>query len=258
MSDKKSRKELLKQEDAFIHSVGQSAEWVTTHKNLVIAGGVALVLGVVGVFGAIEYTEHRDLKASELYFSALKLKEAPVRAEPVAGETSFKTEAERDQAVRAALQKVVDEAGSSGVATLARVYVADYDEKLGEQDKALSGFLALADSLSPTDSLSFLAIERAAYLKERKGDVDGALQLWQRLVGNEKRFYSDRALYEQARLHATRGETDKARELLSRLEQDYKDSTVQEDVRELFAQVGRPPAPQASAAEEPEGQKATP
>jgi tetratricopeptide (TPR) repeat protein len=260
VSDKKSRKELLKREDAFIHAAGQSAVWVKSHSALVVASSVAAIVAVAVVWGLIEYGQHEDARASELYFAATKLKEAPIVAAPEAGATtpSFPSEADRDKATREAFQKVVDEAGHSGVANLARFFVADQDQKLGETDKALAGFLALADALSPQDNLYFLAVERAAYLKEEKGDVEGAMVTWRQLLGSEKRFYSDHALYEMARLHAGRGETDRARELLARLENEYKDSSLQEDVKQLFAVVGRPAAEPAGSPGEANGAQVTP
>jgi tetratricopeptide (TPR) repeat protein len=259
VADKVSRKELLKREDAFVKAAGQSALWVKSHRLLMMVGGVAAVLVIAAIFIVLHVSEAQNVRASELYFAALKLKDAPIAASPEAkpegddAQPSFPSEVERDKAVRAAFQKVIDEAGRSGVATMARLIVADYDEKLGDSDKALAGFLALADELSPTDSLYFIAVERAAYAKENKGDVDGALAIWQRLLGSEKRFYADHALFEMARLHANRGETDKARELLARIESEYKDSLLQDDVKQLYAVVGRPAkAAGAEAQAEPE------
>lgn len=257
MADQKSRKELLKEEDAFIHAAKEGASWLSGHRTPVI---LAVVLGsalLVGGFGFVEYTQAKSANASEAFLKGMRVKDAKMVAE---GETAdanatpptFATKEERDNAAKAAFNSAVEDAPKSGVADLARFYVADYEAKAGNVDQALTAFEDLASRLSAKDNLYFLAVERAAYIKEQKGDIAGALAQWQKLTTKQASFYGDHALFEIARLHVAQGEPAKAREALLQLEKDYAESSLKNEAQELLAQVGGPLAPAAEDA------KATP
>ncbi len=252
MSDKKTRKELLKQEDAFLAAANQSAVWLKHHRTIVIGSVAAVVVLVAGVWIGVTVSESRRVQATQLFGEALDVRNAevaadPSKAAPTATPPVFASKTDRAKAARDAFQKVVDQASSSGAADLARFYVADLDVTLGEADKALPIFQKLGDDLSPEDSLYFLAVERAAYLLEQKGDTAGAIRTWEKLTGSNKRFYADHALYQLARIHADKGEVDKARELLGRIEKDFPTSSVMPKVEELYARVGRPEAGASTA-----------
>lgn len=244
MAEKKTRKELLKHDDAFIAAAGQSALWLKHHRKIVVGGVLTLFVVVAAVWLGIDFAESRRLEASRLYGEALAIMEAPITsdANPTGSPPTFATEQERAGKAREAFARVVDEASSTGVADLARVYIADIDAKDGNTDEALAAFRELADELSPDDNLFFLAVERSAYLLEQKGDVAGAIAMWERLSGSTERFYADRALYQIARLHAQKGDVDQAREVLGRFEKEFPTSSVRPEVDRLFAQVGRPEA----------------
>ncbi len=264
MSDKKSRKELLKQQDAFVTAAADSAAWLKGHRALVLLSVVGLLVVSVGLWSIVEYFDSRDRKASLLYSQALEVGDAEVTANPLApseakpGVQTFASKEEKLKAERDAFAKVVAAAPGSGVANLARFYVADLDSKVGEADKALASFEELAGKLSADDNLYFLAIERAAYLREQKGDLDGAIAAWQHLAGGGKRFYADHALYNLARLYNVKGDVPKARELLGRFEKEFTSSSLREDAEQLYAAVGREPKPASTAAPAGQEPKATP
>lgn len=247
MADKTSRKELLKQEDAFLHAAAESANWLKVHRTPIIAAAVAVVVVIGAVWAVVATRESRRLEASRLFSAALDVKNAEIvpdasKAQPTATPPTFASAVERNKVARDAFQKVVDTAPGSGPAELARFYVGDLDATAGDVDKALGGFKTLATELAPDDTLYFLVIERTAYLLEQKGDVAGAMSTWQQLTSSTKRFYADHALFQLARLHADKGENDKARELLTRIEKDFPESPVMPKVQQLFAKVGRPEA----------------
>lgn len=245
MSEKKSRKELLKQQDTFIVAANQSATWIKGHRGSVVASGVGLLVVSVSLWAMLDHFDSRDRAASQLYAAALLLADAsPSAGGAGAGEAkpnvpSFASKDEQWKAERDAFAKVVERAPGSGVANMARFYVADLSTKLGETDKAILAFDELASKLSEDDSLYFLAIERGADLREQKADLDGAIAEWQHLQGGSKRFYADRALYNLARLHHVKGDAQKARELLGRFEKEFTVSSLREDVEQLYAVVGR-------------------
>ena len=79
---KKTRKELLKQEDAFIAAAGQSALWIKHHRKIVFGGAALLALVVAASWGTVEYLEARRLEASRLYAEALERHGAEIAADP--------------------------------------------------------------------------------------------------------------------------------------------------------------------------------
>jgi tetratricopeptide (TPR) repeat protein len=105
-------------------------------------------------------------------------------------------------------------------------------------DKAEKGFGELADNLSSSDSLQFLAVERAAYLQEARGDIDAALRTWSKVVNVDGGFYKDYALFHQARLYLHLNDQSRARKLLERIEEKYPTSPVIEKVHERLALLG--------------------
>ena len=75
---KKSRKELLKNDDAFINEANQSAEWIKQNKVAVIGAGVALFLLVAAVWGGTEFIRVLDADASEVLRQARALADAEI------------------------------------------------------------------------------------------------------------------------------------------------------------------------------------
>jgi len=257
-----SRKELLKKDDAFINAANQGAQWVSSNRLQVIVG-VVLVVGVIlGTWGAVEYFRVRDERASVLYKRALVLMDGEILAEgsedvpnPDGIEPTFATEKEKWEATRAQLEKVIAEAKGSGVAKLAAFLAADLSEKLDETVKAEEQFLALVKDLSNNDSLFFLAVERAAYLQEARGDAEGALRTLGKLVNVDGGFYADIASFHQARLYMAKGESTRAKNLLERVEEKYPSSSVMDEVKARLAIL---PVEAESKSEVGEGAKVEP
>ena len=254
MADKLTRKELLKKDDAFLAAAGESAKWLTEHRTQVIAGSVAVVAVLLGIWGLVEYQGKRDHDASALFNRGLQLLDAAVlppdsKDAPKpddADAPTFANDTDKLKAVRDQFQKVVDQAGSSGVATLALFVVADTNQKLGDKEAAERQFVALADRLAPKDSLHFLASERAAYLQEARGDTDGALKSLGRVANVQGGFYRDYATFHQARLYAAKGETERARNLFERIEKEFPESSVLDKARDRLNEL--PSAPRADVA----------
>ncbi|MBN1962591.1 MAG: tetratricopeptide repeat protein [Deltaproteobacteria bacterium] len=254
MAEKKTRKQLLKKDDAFLATANRSFKWMRNHRLAVIIPILLVILAIVGVWIGIEFLNSQRLEVSKLYKQAIEIKDAAIaenaeKADPTATPPTFASKEDRAQSARSAFIKVVDNFGTSGVAQMARFYIADLDIELGEQDKALNILQTLVNSLTPNDNLYFLAIERSAYLLEQKGDIDGALKIWQHLTGTSKHFYADHALFQLARLHAEKNEIKEARNLLARIEKEYPNSSFSTKVQELYAKIGHPETADASLEE---------
>jgi len=238
---KQSRKELLKEEDAFIEAANQSIEWVDKHKNLVIVITIGLASAVALGWGGMEVMALEKNDSSSALEEALEVLNAEVaidesEAAPDAEPPVFATDEARLRAARVALDGVV--ASGSSVAGLARFYAADTIVKLGDQQGALKALTALVDSVDSSSSLYFLAAERLALLQESMGKEDEAIATLEKIRAGKTAFYRDAATYEIARIHTIKGRTDKARELLTLAKQDYPTSTMGSAVDSLLKELG--------------------
>ena len=234
MAKKISRKELLKKDDAFIAAAGQSVQWAQTNRQMIIGASVAGAVLILAVWGSFEYLKMKDKAASEEFQKALSVMESQVIApedvaEDAEGQT-YATDKAKWEAALKAFEKVQEVGGSSGVGQLARFYAGSLQAKLGNKEVALEIYGALAQSLSPDDELYFLAKERQAYLYEALGQHDKALDSFSELARGKTAFYEDYAGLQQARLLLAKGETDKARNILERLQKDFPDSSLKEDI----------------------------
>ncbi len=237
-----TRKELLKQDDAFLAAAKGGARWMGTHRGQVVLAAVGAAVVILSTWAVVQYIEERDRTASRLYAEGVAMLDGTVGSTPPASDAPARPHYASDQekwtAARAQFQQVMDAAGNSGVGKLAAFYAADLDEKLGQRDEARRAFEALAANLSARDSLLFLAVERAALLAEAAGDVDGALNTWARVTQVDGAFYRDVATYHQARLYLIQGASERARGLLTQIEKDFPNSSVLEKVREQLAALG--------------------
>ena len=245
MSKKKvSRKELLKQEDAFLEAANQGAEWYKENRSLVTAGAVAVLLGILGTWGGLTYVEDRDRGASALLKSAFDIYDAAVieetdtlKADPAATPATFATENDKWRAASEAFAGV-EASGSGGLQAVARFYQADLKDRLGDKKGALVGFTQLVNNTSDQDAFYFLAVERLAYLQEYQGKVPDAISTYRKLEATTA-FYSDYAAYQRARLHLIEGDKEKARSLLEKVETDFPTSSMLEGVRDQLLTLGR-------------------
>ena len=246
MSKKKkiSRKELLRQDDAFIQAANQSAEWLKENQTTITVTTVAVIIGILATWGGILYSAEQNRAASAQLIEAFALYDAVVvdestgdTADPAATPPTFSGDEAKWTAARDAFGALVDTAGG-GLNAVMRFYEADLNERLGAHDEAITGFRALAEELSTKDSLHFLAVERLGYLQETQGKTAEAIATYQRLQSKDG-FYADYAGFHQARLHLAGGNEGEARRLLERIEADFPESSILPDVKNRLDQIGR-------------------
>jgi len=235
---KKTRKQLLKEQDAFLQAASSSAEWFQENRGKVIALSVAGFCLIAAVWGGAEYIRHRDGRASELLQNALKYWDAEVvaegadiQAEPEGDPPTFATADAKHQTIIQELAAVSGYAAGTGVDQLAQFYMAEEHYRSGDKQSALKAFKGLLLSLGEDDNLTFLAVERTAYLQEELGQVDEAIATLKRVANRQGRFYADYTAYHQARLYQTKGDSDRAQNILEKIEKDYPESPAREQVK---------------------------
>lgn len=258
IKQKKSRKELVKEEDAFINAAGQSAEWMHDNKRAVTSLGVAFVLVVSGVIGFTEWRRHANAAGSTLFARAEILLDAEViepamgapsssedgaaeasQADPEATPPTFPSVEARDQAALSTFQEVLDTNADSGLKNMAGLYIGRLQEKSGASEAAEATFARVVADVSPADELYFVAVERLAYLQENRGEADLALKTLATLQQTPDSFYNDYATFHRARLLQSKGEVDKARLLYEGIEEKHPESSLLPEVKERLVKIGR-------------------
>ena len=239
-SKKDERKELLKEEDAFIDAANQSIAWVDKNKKAVIAGTLGLSLAIALGWGGLQAKDGQAQENSRELSAALAILDADlvsegIPANPTGTPPTFESDEARLEGTLAALQAV---AASSGAGQLAKFYSADVLVKLGKKDEAKAALRALAGELSQSDSLYFLAVERLAYLLEETGAAEEAIKEFERLSAPGGTFYRDQAQYQIARIHQAQGRTEKARAILTGFKTSFPNSTLISDVEERLGEMG--------------------
>lgn len=254
---KKSRKQLLKQDDVFITTAGQGLSWVREHRRPVLVGSVAVVVAVTAALLSSWYVGELRVRGSAELRKAYDLLDAKVlpedsdqAADPTGDPPTFASEEDKRSATRDAFLAVIKAGGEDGPGVFARFYLAQIDLDDGKAEAAEQAFLTLANELGPRDSLYFLALERAAYLQETRGDLDAAIKTLEPLAGAREAFYADRAAFHRARMLAEKGETDKARAILVAMQSDFPESSTKNDVDAMLKDLGPAPSENLASATE--------
>jgi tetratricopeptide (TPR) repeat protein len=207
-------------DDAFVANILRTSAWAKTHARTLILGAVALVM-LVG--GSLYYMSYRRAVASE---AEMRLTE--VRQTAAAGNNALAI---------SDLERLLTNFGGTPAATEARVLLAilylDENnptratevvepvsrdpaqplgasaafllgaayEAQGQPERAEAVFLRIADRAR----LSYErrdALESAARLRMERGDMAGAVTLYDRLIGMTEEDSPDRSIYEMRRAEA--------------------------------------------------------
>jgi predicted negative regulator of RcsB-dependent stress response len=239
-----SRKELLKEEDAFLAAAQQGAHWAGSHRKYVWAG-MALLCVVVGtVWGGSYYVERQRTQASEAFNKGMDVLAAEVitetadtKAQPQGTPPTYASEQDKWKKASEHFQKAASVAGFKDVGVLAQLHVADMADRLGDQGKAEAALTTMIKNLSKKDPMYFLAADRLAYVLESKGSFEAAVASLDPVV-NQGGFYADYALLHQAHIWVSKGDYAKAKSALKKLETSYTESSVLDTAKALTAQVG--------------------
>lgn len=178
----------LKQ-DKFAENVAETyAEtysWALEHRNLLIAGGAALILIVLAVVGGFTYMQRRDAQASEALGAALRIYQAPVlppgTPAEVAGPT-FNSAAERSRAAHAEFVKVANDYPHTNSGHMARYFVGVTSADLGDYTSAESDLKAAIDSGSA--DVSALAKMALASVYRSTNRLSQAVDLYKQLIAS--------------------------------------------------------------------------
>ncbi|HVW07510.1 MAG TPA: hypothetical protein VHC90_02955 [Bryobacteraceae bacterium] len=136
MSTHLSRKE-LKQDNVAL-KVEETRHFLVEHRQLVVKGGIAVLIAVVVLFGSWFFISSRRQAREQALAAAIDLENAPVGTANPNGGPSFPSDAAKMTAVRNALNSVVSEGSQEGYA--AEYYLAGIDASNGKSDEALKEY----------------------------------------------------------------------------------------------------------------------
>ena len=162
--------------------------------------------------------------------------QASARAAGVAPPESFATVEAKREAVKARWQQVIQEAGSLGVADVARFHSASLHVASGDYDRAVAEYRQLGAASLPwvlrvsalenvglTLEAAALALDNA---DQRQTKLEQALEAFATMEKAPSTSRQHVAIFHQARMHALLGNKDKARELFDRILVEFPDSSL--------------------------------
>lgn len=223
--------------DEFVDSFDSTLLYIEDNWPRLLAIALAVLLGGGAAGGYYWYSQRQESRASVALASALFTFRAPVQAGlpalPGEGpEQIFTSEEDKYRAAEAAFEEVQQEYPRTKAALLAQHYQAVCYYELGETEKAISAFEALARSGDA--NVAALARYHLAGLYLTLGRRDDAARLYREL--SEKPTATvpkSMALLELARLEAENNPQE-ARRLFELVKNEFPDSPIAAEVtREL-------------------------
>lgn len=222
-------------EDEFVSTIDKVINWMKPHKTVVIAGLVALFVGVGIYVIATSYIHDREDSSEKVLASALEI----YYYQPAKGATpKYETPQAQGEAALKEFQHVLDERPTSSVADRARFYMALDYVKLNQLDKGmetLSNLFVEADY--PFKSL--VGIKYAALLEEQ-GKADEALKIYDEMVGKDlsQDTIKDYVLLQKGKLLKKMGKLDEAEATFNILVEQFQNSRYEKEAQAQLDQMG--------------------
>lgn len=210
---REKRPQHIDTEDHVTERVLEAAAWAETHRRAVIAGGLVLVLIVAAAF------YYQDYRTKLVERASVRLQEIQITAQAADIET-----------VRSELALFIDQYSGTPYADQARIALGDLELRRDSLSLAIRALQPVAD-LSTSHPLSFVAMNMIATAHEQGGDVDGAIDWYERLESGARFDYQrHRAMAEQARLHTVAGRYSEAAALYEQLVAEAEDDPAGQEV----------------------------
>lgn len=256
-------------DDVLARGTHRTVEFIRRHFSMI---QWVVVLGIAAGIGWSIYSwksKKNVAKSSDVLMAGVEAELGRVMAEPAKPEEAkldprphFTTEEARLQAAAQGYDNAEKASPGSGTAILAKLGRAGvlYDE--GKFDEAKANYEAVLSSpLAKHDAdVRLRAVEGIGMSLEAKGDADGSLKWFQDLEKAEEPGFSALGLYHQARVALNKGDKQKAKELLGKVNEKLEKerspyaagSYLERASRDLMAIVDPTTAPASPASYTPE------
>jgi predicted negative regulator of RcsB-dependent stress response len=234
-------------DDALARGTHTLTSWLKRNASVI---QWVVVLSITGGIGFQIYRYQRDkteAAATDELMEGLaaelaRVGDAGVEPSPMALPGDTRESYPDDKARLEAAEKAYSAAlGDGELGTLARMGLAGVLFDQGKFKEALVHYRAVRQSkLAERDSdLRCRAIEGAGLSEEGLGNVDGAMTTFGELAKSDVPGFAPLGLYHQARLHAQKGQVDKAKELLKSALEKLEKARGSEDGPSYTEQVAR-------------------
>ena len=230
----KMTKQELRAPDAFQLYGAEASDWLMKRSQLIAGAVVLLIVGGL-VAGLVHYFSNRsEEKAAKALGQALTVLGRPVVAtseglKPVdpGDEAPFTSDAQKDGALKDALEKVRAEHKGTDAARTAALPLGKAYYRLGKNDEALASYASYIDGADKKDPLLASAYEGQGYAHEAKGELDKALESFRAMEKAESGdFLQGMGKYHQARILVAQGKKEEAAQLLVDLKGTYKEAAA--------------------------------
>lgn len=243
MSEKIRKKDIqaAKRPDAVLVNATSLFEWIV-ERRFALLGALAVVVVAVAVASFVggRKDEARQEIGAKLS-AAMELAGRPV-IEGATGKDTFPSAEAKANAVKAELESVLKDGGSTPAAESATVALARLDVEAGRADAAIEKFETYLGNVK-SGGLRLFALEGLGYAYESKGDKTKAASTFARLkdVGAPAL-----ALYHQARIAQESGDKNEARKLYEQVVAEYDQELIAGEARSRLELLDLPPAGQGA------------
>lgn len=210
-------------DDAFARGVAATGKWLQRNSVAVQYVLLAAMVGAVG-FGIYSWrTGAKSEEASSLLSTAIHADRGVVDPDPPPMKPGdepvvavYKSQKERTDAAFAGYKRAANASNGTGAAILARLGEAGLLLDTKKWDEAAAAYREVkASPLAAADvDVRGRAVEGIGFALEGKGDQTAAMGAFKELETVTGRGFKELALYHQARIHASKGEKDRANELI--------------------------------------------
>jgi hypothetical protein len=243
VSDKLDRKELQKP-DEFQAVAGKIMGQLIARRQTVTMVGGAVVVAILGVWGASWYAEHQEAKAGSALSEALEIEGRPVQGDYAPqGVEAFPSKEERTKAAQAALERVRADFGSSEAGRTASAELGFLKLKNGDSAGAAQLLSEYVEKGHKNDPLRPIALEALGNALENQGKLDEAKAAYARLADAG---FAARADYQQARILLVQGKPE-AKAALEKVAKEYPKDGVAMDAQRRLELAALPPPPPPGA-----------
>jgi tetratricopeptide (TPR) repeat protein len=228
-------------EDEFVSFWEKAYDAIAPHaRNLgYAAAGAAVMIAIVWV--ALYWSESKREKATEAYGHAVRVYTADLLPEdgkkPDDDLPHFKTAKERAEAALAELDQLEKDHGSTSVAKEAHAFRLGVLYDLGRYDDARATAEKVPDE-GKADPVKILAREDAGLALEDTGKLDEAMAVYKELAEKGGDFFRERALFDQARVLAKKGDMAGAKDLYKKILEKQPSGLLHDEVQNRLNALG--------------------
>ena len=221
-----TRKQLLKEPDEFMTVTGKIIQFGRRYDRQLTYAVCAFFVIIVALAAFRFFSNRAENTASELLRQAMQKYEA-LRSDTDAAQAYAETKPDFEQ--------ILEKYATKHAGKMAGVIYAGLSYDAGATDTAIRLYeKALADT-AEGEGYRNLILSSLGYAYEQKGDIQSAVDYFERIAGNDSAVAKDVALFDLGRLYEALGASEKSRAAYTRLTSEFQDSVYYDLVNEKLA-----------------------